>query len=99
MWLTWAKAAGVDSSRLSLAMPGDPFRTGLIGIPVSDFTGFARWVGARGKPYVEANRSSMENHWCNISRGGTKLDRCKRLGIKPKGEGFQAGMITHTIPE
>lgn len=87
MWLTWANAAG------------DPFCTCLIGIPISDFTGFAKWVGARGKRYVGGNRSSVENHSCNTTRGGTKLDICKRLGIRPNSEGFQAGMITQSLNE
>lgn len=45
------------------------------------------------------NRSSVENHWCNTTRGGTKLDICKRLGIRPNSEGFQAGMITQSLNE
>lgn len=100
MWLTWANATGVDSFGLSLAMPGDPFCICLIGIPISNFTlFFAKWVGARGKPYVGGNRSGVENHWCITTGGGKKLDICKRLGVRPNRGGFQAGMRTQSLNE
>lgn len=48
---------------------------------------------------MEASKPSTENRWCNITRGGTKLDICKRLGIRPNDESFQAGMITQSLNE
>lgn len=99
MWLTWANATGVDSFCLSLTMPGDPFHTCLIGIPISNFTGFTKWVGARGRPYMKASRSRAENRWCNVTRDGTKLGMCKRLGIRPNSKDFQAGMMTQSLNE
>lgn len=85
MWLIWANATAVDSFCLPSAMPGDPFHTCLSGIPISNFTCFTRWLGVGGRPCVGANRSSAENHWFNKTKGKTKLDMCKRLGIRPNG--------------
>lgn len=80
MWLTWANATGVDSFCLSLAMLGDSFRTCLIGVPLSNITGFAKWLGAGGDPYVRAKGSKAENRWYNITKDGTKSGHMQKSG-------------------
>lgn len=77
MWLTFANVTGEQSFCLSMASPSDPFRTCLIGVPLTNFAEFVGWVGKEGEKYVKLSNNQAEDEWCNIkTKRGLQVSVC-----------------------
>ncbi|XP_048149586.1 uncharacterized protein LOC125321203 [Corvus hawaiiensis] len=96
MWVTWANQTGQESFCLSLATPSDPFRTCLIGVPLTKASSFKSYTSKYQEP--EAAFSAF----CVVTSGSTTLDICKTLQIKQNPLAAQAqnialGLNTSTL--